>query len=203
MNDTKENILAAALELFSKNGYEAVSVSEIAGKLGITKGALYKHYTNKRDIFGSILARMEQLDTQRAQQYELPAGTLTEMGDAYHKASIQQLISFSRSQFRYWTEEPFPASFRKMLTLEQYHSEEMRSLYQQYLVSGPLGYVTDLFLSWNVPNAHQKAVELYAPMFFYYSMYDGAADPAAASKALDAHMESVRTEWEKREKEAK
>ena len=35
--DTKEKILLASLELFSKDGYEAVSVSMIADALGITK----------------------------------------------------------------------------------------------------------------------------------------------------------------------
>ncbi len=50
MANTKKNILMAALRLFSINGYEAVSVSQIAGELGMTKGALYKHYKNKRDI---------------------------------------------------------------------------------------------------------------------------------------------------------
>ena len=47
MGDTKEAILTTALQLFAGNGYEAVSVSEIAGALGMTKGALYKHYKNK------------------------------------------------------------------------------------------------------------------------------------------------------------
>ena len=46
--NTKEKIMFAALKLFAKDGYEAVSVSAIAGELGITKGALYKHYKNKR-----------------------------------------------------------------------------------------------------------------------------------------------------------
>ena len=44
MQDTKEKILRTALLLFARDGYEAVSVSMIAGELGITKGALYKHY---------------------------------------------------------------------------------------------------------------------------------------------------------------
>ena len=48
--NTKEKILVTALRLFAVNGYEAVSVSQIAGELGMTKGALYKHYKNKRDI---------------------------------------------------------------------------------------------------------------------------------------------------------
>ena len=49
MSDTKEKILFTALRLFARDGYEAVSVSAIAGELGMTKGALYKHYKNKRD----------------------------------------------------------------------------------------------------------------------------------------------------------
>ena len=52
--NTKEKILVTALRLFAVYGYEAVSVSQIAGELGITKGALYKHYKNKRDIFNCI-----------------------------------------------------------------------------------------------------------------------------------------------------
>ena len=66
MADTKEAILTAALTLFAANGYEAVSVSQIAGRLGITKGALYRHYQNKRDIFDHILSRMEDMDLQQA-----------------------------------------------------------------------------------------------------------------------------------------
>ena len=73
MSDTKEQILLAALRLFARDGYEAVSVSQIAGALGMTKGALYKHYKNKQDIFDSIVARMEQLDAIHARQYQLPA----------------------------------------------------------------------------------------------------------------------------------
>ena len=46
MINTKEKILIAALHLFSQNGYEAVSVSQIAGELAMVKSALYKHYKN-------------------------------------------------------------------------------------------------------------------------------------------------------------
>jgi len=68
MKNTKEKILVAALQLFSVNGYEAVSVSQIAGELGMTKGALYKHYKNKRDIFNCIFEYVCQLDAERSQK---------------------------------------------------------------------------------------------------------------------------------------
>ena len=55
MGDTKERILQVALDLFAQKGYEGVSVSDIAGALGMTKGALYRHYENKQAIFDGIL----------------------------------------------------------------------------------------------------------------------------------------------------
>ena len=63
-----------------------------------------------------------------------------------------------------------------MLTLEQFRNEEMQALYQQYLVSGPVGYVTDLFESIGIKDANKKAIMFYATLFFYYSLYDGAQD---------------------------
>ncbi|MDY5973106.1 MAG: helix-turn-helix domain-containing protein, partial [Butyricicoccus sp.] len=56
MKDTKERILETALGLFAREGYRAVSVSRIAGALGMTKSALYKHFGSKRDIFDEIVA---------------------------------------------------------------------------------------------------------------------------------------------------
>ena len=48
--DTKERILAAALEMFSKNGYEGTNVRDIAVSLGIVKSGVYKHYASKEEI---------------------------------------------------------------------------------------------------------------------------------------------------------
>ena len=72
-NTTKEDILIVALHLFARDGYEAVSVSQIAGELGMTKGALYRHYESKRDIFDHIVKRMEQGDGEQAEEYDMPA----------------------------------------------------------------------------------------------------------------------------------
>ncbi|MFA6776297.1 MAG: TetR/AcrR family transcriptional regulator, partial [Sphaerochaetaceae bacterium] len=66
MNDTKELILQTALGLFSQNGYKATSVSMIADAVGVTKGALYKHYRNKQAILDSIVDRIYQMDAENA-----------------------------------------------------------------------------------------------------------------------------------------
>lgn len=192
MNDTKERILLTALQLFAKGGYAAVSVSDIAGELGITKGALYRHYQNKRDIFSSIVARMEQRDAEQASTHGVTGGTLEETQEAYRDAEVDHIIGFSKAMFRYWTEDDFPAQFRRLLTLEQFHSVEMGELYQQYLVSGPLGYMTDLFDSLGFAQPRREAVTLYAPMFLLYSVYDGAEDKKAVLTLADELLEQAR-----------
>ncbi|MGI8451907.1 MAG: TetR/AcrR family transcriptional regulator [Streptosporangiaceae bacterium] len=52
--DTRERIQAVALELFAEHGYEKTSLREIAGRLGVTKAALYYHFKSKEDIVRSF-----------------------------------------------------------------------------------------------------------------------------------------------------
>ena len=145
MSDTREKILMTALRLFARDGYEAVSVSTIAGELGMTKGALYKHYKNKRDIFDSIVERMYQIDAQRAEEYEVPKVKYETQPKAYKNQSVEKIMDFTVAQFFFWTEDEFASDFRKMLTLEQYRNTEMTELYNQCIVEGPVAYMEDLF----------------------------------------------------------
>ena len=189
--DTREQILHAALRLFACDGYEAVSVSRIAGMLGMTKGALYKHYASKRAIFDAILARMAERDAERAGEFGLPERARCEDETAYRAASGAQLLQYSIAQLRYWTQDEFAACFRRLLTLEQYRSAELSALYQQYLAAGPLGYVADLFDALGVPDAARAAAAFYAPMFLFYSICDGTDDPAAALRQADACLRAA------------
>ena len=176
MGNRKEEILIVALHLFARDGYEAVSVSQIAGELDMTKGALYRHYKSKRDIFDCIVQRMEQQDSEQARQNEVPEESIEKVPEEYQNVSVEDFVGYSKSMFEYWTEDDFASSFRKMLTLEQFRNEEMQNLYQQYLVSGPTEYVKDLFKNMEIKNPEEKAIKFYANMFFYYSVYDGATD---------------------------
>ena len=176
MGNRKEEILIVALHLFARDGYEAVSVSQIAGELDMTKGALYRHYKSKRDIFDCIVQRMEQQDSEQTRQNEVPEESIEKVPEEYQNVSVEDFVGYSKSMFEYWTEDDFASSFRKMLTIEQFRSKEMQNLYQQYLVAGPASYVKDLFDSMKITNAKNKAVRFYAVMHFYYSLYDGAED---------------------------
>ena len=191
MGNRKEEILIVALHLFARDGYEAVSVSQIAGELDMTKGALYRHYKSKRDIFDSIVKRMEQQDSEQARENEVPEESIEKTPEEYQNISFDDFVEYSKSMFEYWTEDDFASSFRKMLTIEQFRSEGMQKLYQQYLVSGPAEYVKDLFKNMKIKDPEENAVKFYANMFFYYNVYDGAADKAKAKCQFEQMLDKI------------
>ena len=195
MAETKENILNTALRFFARDGYEAASVSDIAGELGITKGALYRHYKNKRDIFDSIVERMYQIDAERAKKYNVPEETFEMSPSAYRNTDMEKVRAFIESQFRFLTEDEFACNFRKMLTLEQYKNPEINELYQKCFVSGPVSYMEDLFREmmergiWDKGDPKQLALEFYAPFYLLLSISDTRQDKKEAGKLLNAHIE--------------
>ena len=191
MGNRKEEILIVALHLFAREGYEAASVSQIAGELDMTKGALYRHYKSKRDIFDCIVQRMEQQDSEQARQNEVPEESIEKVPEEYQNVSVEDFVGYSKSMFEYWTEDDFASSFRKMLTLEQFRNEEMQKLYQQYLISGPAEYVKDLFKNMKIENPEETAVKFYANMFFYYSVYDGATDKTKAKCQFEYMLDKI------------
>ena len=376
MKDTKERILLASLELFAQYGYDATSVSRIAEAVGLTKGALYRHFEDKAAILRAILARMEADDAAFAGRFALPTGepldssveraasdgtrdssterapsdgtldssmerapsdgtrdssakrapsgetldssmeratsvgtrdssterapsdgtldstmerapsdgtldssmerapsdgtrdssakrapsggtldssmerapsdgtrdssakrapsggtldssmeraaqgkTLapsvettkiaarvgrfepptdaspsTAAGASGRSADAAALVAFARAMFAYWTEDAFASAFRRMLTVSQYTSPEMRALYRQYLADGPLAYCEDILKAAGHADARLKALRLFAPMTFLYALYDGEADHAETLRLADAHFSSMARE---------
>ena len=54
--ETRSIILHTALELFSKNGYDATGVAEICAEAEVSKGAFYYHFPSKQDLFMALMA---------------------------------------------------------------------------------------------------------------------------------------------------
>ena len=95
MSNRKEEILIAALNLFARAGYEAVSVSQIAGELGMTKGALYRHYKSKKDIFNCIVERMKQQDSEQASDHDMPEDDKERMPEKYETVSLDDFVKYN------------------------------------------------------------------------------------------------------------
>ena len=53
--NTRDEINHLSLYLFSVNGYEATSISQIADAVGIRKASLYSHFGSKQEILDNVV----------------------------------------------------------------------------------------------------------------------------------------------------
>jgi AcrR family transcriptional regulator len=72
--ESRQKILQAAFEAFAENGYEKTSMDDIVKSSGLSKGTLYWHFTNKRELF---LATIQM----PFQQFEMQLNALAEQED--------------------------------------------------------------------------------------------------------------------------
>ncbi|PWC15056.1 DNA-binding transcriptional repressor AcrR [Brenneria roseae subsp. americana] len=57
--ETRRQIIDAALRVFSEHGVSATSLADIAAAAGVTRGAIYWHFKNKAELFDEIWALAE------------------------------------------------------------------------------------------------------------------------------------------------
>lgn len=76
-SQTAARVRAAALKLFARHGYAAVSIRQIAQEVGVQPGALYNHFPTKQDILKDLmLAHMDDLiSSWDAERARIPANT--------------------------------------------------------------------------------------------------------------------------------
>lgn len=63
IEQTREKLLAAGRKAFARYGYHAASMDQLTADVGLTRGALYHHFSSKRGLFEAVV---EQIDTEMA-----------------------------------------------------------------------------------------------------------------------------------------
>lgn len=204
MKTTKEEIIQVSLKLFAERGFDAVSTSMIANRLGITKGALYRHFENKQAIFDEIWNRMIELDEERATEDSVPEKQYSEDAESYRNTDGHNLCIFVNNQFDFWTANEFACNFRRMITLEQFKNPEMTKLYQDVICAGPVQYTKDIFIELGRNGklnraaldmgAEVLAMQLFAPLSLVIQLYDGGMNPVV----LKEHLKKITKDFEER-----
>ena len=57
---TRDTLLRVGRDLFAERGYAGVGTEEIVARAGVTRGALYHHFADKRDLFRAVHEQLEQ-----------------------------------------------------------------------------------------------------------------------------------------------
>lgn len=65
-SDTRGLILKTALQLFLKKGYKDVTYNDLIEKTGLSKGAIYHHFTSKEDLLASVFEFLLEATKQPA-----------------------------------------------------------------------------------------------------------------------------------------
>ena len=138
--NTKQAILESSLELFSVQGFEATSISQIAGAVGIRKASLYSHFENKQAILDAlvqkVLEQYEEHSLFAMADWEKDAGSLPKTPD--------DAVQMIQGQIRYILHDPAISRARKMLVIEQFQNPELAKLQTKQNYSDVLRYFTGL-----------------------------------------------------------
>ncbi len=141
--NTKQEILNTALELFSVQGYEATSISQIADAVGIRKASIYSHFASKQDI-------LESLMTQVLEQYNKHSIFIhadwdnAAFAEAKQNLSAEEVEQLVFTQIRYILHDSLVSKARKMLTIEQFRNTQMAELQTKRNYTSVMQYFTGL-----------------------------------------------------------
>ena len=134
--DTKERILAAALDMFSQKGYEGTNIRELSASLGLVKSGIYKHYESKEDIWNALLDRMIAYYGERFGSPEhLPPVPDT----------MEEFITMTMRMANLTIHDEQIVKTRKVLTLEQFRDDRARELATKHFLTGLTEMFTHIF----------------------------------------------------------
>ena len=134
--NTKEKIFDVALDLFSKKGYDSVSLREIAEEVGIKKSSIYSHYSSKEailmDIFDYLTNLFEYDELLNNKELDLTADNETLVKNPelfYHMGSEAIKAMFSQERnLKIW----------KLIFIQMNHNETIRLFFQNEILVKPL-----------------------------------------------------------------
>ena len=186
---TRGSILLAALRLFSRNGYEGTSMRDIAGEVGISQGAIYKHFAGKDALLEAICTCMEDADARHAETAGVPAEDPLTCDDpsSSQQPSDGGLVpgenaaplfsafrAFTLDMFSYWATDPIAAPFRRMIEIDRCRTPRMEQLHRQYLGAGPLSYTRGCLMSMGMDDAvaQQQGLRIWATFRLLLELID-------------------------------
>ena len=141
--NTKQEILKAALDLFSVQGYESTSISQIADAVGIRKATMYSHFASKQDILEGLMSEISEQYGKHSIFIHTDWNDAA-FAEAKKNLSAEDVGQLVFKQIRYILHDPMISKARKMLTIEQFRNPQMAKLQTERNYSSVMKYFTEL-----------------------------------------------------------
>jgi len=189
-NETRKLIRDSAVDLFSQKGYDAVSIREIARKVGINESSIYNHYSGKEDIMDSIIKSLiAEFDSGTG---ELPVEALLE------KYGPEGFVNFITRTTMERLKEPQIGKIMRLFCIELYRNEKIGDFFRNTYIEPSyqlwehlfrrmmdLGYIREY-------DARQLAREFFDYcIFLYFDCFVIHYDEKACDKSVDNMMDSL------------
>lgn len=168
--ETKEMIQIAALNLFSKKGFNTASVRDIASAIGIKDSSLYFHYKNKQAILDSLMDKFiskseEMMDFMN----RMSAGITTINDTGFYNVTVQYVQNYFMDEFI--------SKFIMIMNHEHSNNEQMRKEYISWCIEKPIGFqmtiiekLQDIGYLKKLDTRH-IALAYYSPIFLFFNQY--------------------------------
>lgn len=185
-----------ALTLFSSYGYEAVTIREIAGAVGIKESSLYNHFKNKRDILDTIVRETFQRYQKTLESLQVPKTGDPNISSLYDSFSDDAFETLCTNIFLFYLKDDYISKLRRLLTIEQYGNEELGEIYRTAFIEKILdnqAKVLQQFIDdgrFIEGDAYVMALHFYAPVFLLLQKYDNR--PQDEDQAVDELKKHVR-----------
>ena len=125
MKTSKEEILNAALVVFSQKGYDGALLRDISSLLGITKPALYKHYESKEALWNAMIDYVERYYSEHTRAAS--GTTVPDNWDEFRELSLRQ-IDFT-------LHDETVRRVRRLLTMEQFRNKRTADLATKHFIT--------------------------------------------------------------------
>ncbi len=141
--NTKHEILEAALDLFSTQGFEATSVSQIADAVGIRKASLYSHFASKQEILDALMREVMDAYNNRS---VFASADWDDPGFTKDKQNLTPdlILQAVLGHIRYIMHDPQISKSRKMLTIGQFRNPKLAELQTKQNYTNVMHYFTGL-----------------------------------------------------------
>ncbi len=171
MNGTKQRILDVSLDLFSQNGFSAVSVRDICKRVGIKESSVYYHFKNKQSILDDLLQHFEAAATELMLQLEQ---ALKDAPDTFGENLWKETCYCF---FEKYLLDGYCNKIMRLLSIERFCNEEIQKIYDCWMFDKPLHFQAKVFSLLNTAgiiktsDSEYSAVKLYAPIFLFMQQW--------------------------------